>query len=86
MGIREKVEERRHAEDVKALAMALPLGSRRVKLILRCEDPGCGWVREQKVNIADPQAPTAFEDNLREARIHEGLYGHHAMRLSMERL
>lgn len=86
MSIREKLEERKHAEDVKALAMALPLGARRVRMRIKCDDPGCGWVREQKVTMSDRKASDAFEDTLKEARIHEALSGHHGVKLTLEPL
>ena len=77
---------RLHADDVKALAMSLPMGARRVRLRITCGDPGCGRVWERRVTMGDKQAQHAFEDTLREARLHTTIADHAAGRLTVEPL
>jgi hypothetical protein len=84
LSFREKLAERNHAEDVKALAMALPLGATRVRARVKCAE--CGKVWERKVRISDPRAPEAFEELVKNARLHEGLYDHRPVELTMEAL
>jgi hypothetical protein len=78
--------DRMHAEDVKAAAMALPMGKRKVMLRIDCGDPGCGRYWERRVTMGDPSAQHAFEDTLREHRLHLDISGHAAGQLRIEAL
>lgn len=84
MSIKQKLAERNHAEDIKALAMALPLGASRVRARVKCAECSKAW--ERKVRLSDPKAPEAFEELLKNARIHEGLYNHRPVELTLEPL
>lgn len=80
------METKLHAADVKALVGALPLFKRRVKVRIKCGDPGCGRVWERKVTMGDPSAQHAFEDTLKEARLHATTADHAAGELTVEAL
>jgi hypothetical protein len=83
---KQPMEQQMHTADVKALVGALPMFKRRVKLRIVCGDKGCGRVWERRVTMGDPQAQHAFEDTLREARLHCTLADHAAGNLTVESL
>lgn len=83
---KDQIGARLHGQDVKALVGALPLFKRRVKLRIVCGDKGCGRVWERRVTMGDPQAQHAFEDTLREARLHATIADHAAGVLTVESL
>jgi hypothetical protein len=71
---------RQHRQDIQALMSRMPRGTTKVRMTAVCShqdgDRGCGRRWERCFDLRDPKAPEAFEELIKEARLHEDLYEH----------